>query len=130
MAKVHFELAEYHQELAALTEGLQRDMREVSRIQRALLPKPIPDPWPCAIQTLYRPLNDVCGKQFGIMETQANEYGFFMISMPGHSTSTALQTMALGRWFGMARATQLLFPVEETSSKRPAQQLGPASASV
>jgi anti-sigma regulatory factor (Ser/Thr protein kinase) len=59
----------------------------------------------------------VCGKQMGLLETQANEHGFFMLNMAGQDTATALQTMALARWFSMARATRVLFPVEESSSK-------------
>lgn len=40
-----------------------------------------------------------------------------MLSMPGDDTATALQTMALARWFSMARATRVLFPIEQTSAK-------------
>jgi DNA-binding response OmpR family regulator/anti-sigma regulatory factor (Ser/Thr protein kinase) len=117
IANLHTGLERRHFELSQLYEALQRDMREVSRIQRALLPKSKTDPWPFAIQTLYQPLGYVCGKQMGVLETQPNEHGFFMLSMPGDDTATALQTMALARWFSMARATRVLFPVEETSSK-------------
>lgn len=117
IANLHTGLERRHSELSHLYEALQRDMREVSRIQRALLPKSKTDPWPFAIQTLYQPLGYVCGKQMGVLETQPNEHGFFMLSMPGDDTATALQTMALARWFSMARATRVLFPVEETSSK-------------
>jgi len=117
IANLHTGLERRHDELSRLYEGLQRDMREVSRIQRALLPKSKTDPWPYAIQTVYQPQGYVCGKQMGLLQTQANEHGFFMLSMPGDDTATALQTMALARWFSMARATKVLFPVEETSSK-------------
>lgn len=117
IANLHTGLERRHSELSQLYEALQRDMREVSRIQRALLPKSKTDPWPFAIQTLYQPLGYVCGKQMGLLETQQNEHGFFMLSMPGDDTATALQTMALARWFSMARATRVLFPVENTSSK-------------
>lgn len=117
IANLHTGLERRHHELSQLYEALQRDMREVSRIQRALLPKSKPDPWPFAVQTLYQPLGYVCGKQMGVLETQPNEHGFFMISMPGDDTATALQTMALARWFSMARATRVLFPLEETSAK-------------
>jgi len=117
IANLHTGLERRHTELSQLYEALQRDMREVSRIQRALLPKSRLDPWPCAVQTLYQPKGYVCGKQMGLLQTQSNEHGFFMISMPGEDTATALQTMALARWFSMARATRVLFPVEETSAK-------------
>nr|WP_306815348.1 response regulator [Limnobacter parvus] len=117
IANLHTGLERRHSELSHLYEALQRDMREVSRIQRALLPKSKSDPWPFAIQTLYQPLGYVCGKQMGVLETQPNEHGFFMLSMPGDDTATALQTMALARWFSMARATRVLFPVETTSAK-------------
>lgn len=117
IADLHTGLEHRHTELSQLYEALQRDMREVSRIQRALLPKSRIEPWPCAVQTLYQPKGYVCGKQMGLLQTQSNEHGFFMISMPGEDTATALQTMALARWFSMARATRVLFPVEETSAK-------------
>ena len=117
IANLHTGLERRHDELSQLYEALQRDMREVSRIQRALLPKSKTDPWPYALQTVYQPQGYVCGKQMGVLQTQANEHGFFMLSMPGDDTATALQTMALARWFSMARATKVLFPVEETSSK-------------
>lgn len=117
IADLHTGLERRHTELSQLYEALQRDMREVSRIQRALLPKSRVEPWPCAVQTLYQPKGYVCGKQMGLLQTQSNEQGFFMISMPGEDTATALQTMALARWFSMARATRVLFPVEETSAK-------------
>jgi sigma-B regulation protein RsbU (phosphoserine phosphatase) len=117
IANLHTGLERRHNELSQLYEALQRDMREVSRIQRALLPKSKTDPWPYALQTVYQPKGYVCGKQMGVLQTQANEHGFFMLSMPGDDTATALQTMALARWFSMARATKVLFPVEETSSK-------------
>lgn len=117
IANLHTGLERRHNELSQLYEALQRDMREVSRIQRALLPKSKVEPWPFALQTVYQPQGYVCGKQMGVLETQANEHGFFMLSMPGDDTATALQTMALARWFSMARATKVLFPVEETSSK-------------
>ncbi len=117
IANLHTRLETRHTELSHLYEALQRDMREVSRIQRALLPKSKPDPWPFAIQTVYQPQGYVCGKQMGLLETQDNEHGFFMLSMPGDDTATALQTMALARWFSMARATRVLFPIEETSAK-------------
>jgi len=117
IASLHTGLERRHNELSQLYEALQRDMREVSRIQRALLPKSRPDPWPFALQTIYQPQGYVCGKQMGVLETQANEHGFFMISMPGDDTATALQTMALARWFSMARATRVLFPIEQTSAK-------------
>lgn len=117
IADLHTGLERRHTELSQLYEALQRDMREVSRIQRALLPKSRVEPWPCAVQTLYQPKGYVCGKQMGLLQTQSNEHGFFMISMPGEDTATALQTMALARWFSMARATRVLFPVEETSAK-------------
>jgi CheY-like chemotaxis protein/anti-sigma regulatory factor (Ser/Thr protein kinase) len=117
IANLHTGLERRHNELSQLYEALQRDMREVSRIQRALLPKSKNDPWPYALQTVYQPQGYVCGKQMGVLQTQANEHGFFMLSMPGDDTATALQTMALARWFSMARATKVLFPVEETSSK-------------
>jgi len=117
IANLHTGLERRHTELSQLYEALQRDMREVSRIQRALLPKSKQDPWPFAIQTIYQPQGYVCGKQMGLLETQVNEHGFFMLNMAGQDTATALQTMALARWFSMARATRVLFPVEETSSK-------------
>ena len=117
IAELHTGLEHRHTELSQLYEALQRDMREVSRIQRALLPKSRLVPWPCAVQTLYQPKGYVCGKQMGLLQTQSNEHGFFMISMRGEDTATALQTMALARWFSMARATRVLFPVEETSAK-------------
>lgn len=117
IADLHTRLEKRHNELSHLYEALQRDMREVSRIQRALLPKSKPEPWPFAIQTVYQPQGYVCGKQMGLLETQDNEHGFFMLSMPGDDTATALQTMALARWFSMARATRVLFPIEETSAK-------------
>jgi len=117
IADLHTGLERRHTELSQLYEALQRDMREVSRIQRALLPKSKQYPWPFAIQTIYQPQGYVCGKQMGLLETQANEHGFFMLNMAGQDTATALQTMALARWFSMARATRVLFPVEETSSK-------------
>ncbi|WP_370260850.1 response regulator [Limnobacter sp.] len=117
IADLHMGLERRHEELTQLYEALQRDMREVSRIQRALLPKTKPEPWPIALQTLYQPKGYVCGLQMGMLETQANEYGFFMISMPGDDTATALQTMALARWFSMARATRVLFPIDTTSAK-------------
>lgn len=117
IADLHTGLERRHAELSQLYEALQRDMREVSRIQRALLPKSKQEPWPFAIQTIYQPQGYVCGKQMGLLETQANEHGFFMLNMAGYDTATALQTMALARWFSMARATRVLFPVEESSSK-------------
>ncbi|WP_138516883.1 response regulator [Limnobacter alexandrii] len=117
IADLHTGLERRHTELSQLYEALQRDMREVSRIQRALLPKSKQEPWPFAIQTIYQPQGYVCGKQMGLLETQANEHGFFMLNMAGQDTATALQTMALARWFSMARATRVLFPVEESSSK-------------
>ncbi|HEX4879885.1 MAG TPA: response regulator [Limnobacter sp.] len=117
IADLHMGLERRHEELSQLYEALQRDMREVSRIQRALLPKSKPDPWPVALQTLYQPKGYVCGLQMGMLETQANEHGFFMIAMPGDDTATALQTMALARWFSMARATRILFPIDSTSTK-------------
>jgi DNA-binding response OmpR family regulator/anti-sigma regulatory factor (Ser/Thr protein kinase) len=117
IADLHTGLEHRHTELSQLYEALQRDMREVSRIQRALLPKSKQEPWPFAIQTIYQPHGYVCGKQMGLLETQANEHGFFMLNMAGQDTATALQTMALARWFSMARATRVLFPIEETSSK-------------
>ncbi|MFN7506295.1 MAG: response regulator, partial [Limnobacter sp.] len=117
IANLHTGLERRHTELSQLYEALQRDMREVSRIQRALLPKSKQDPWPFAIQTIYQPQGYVCGKQMGLLETQVNEHGFFMLNMAVQDTATALQTMALARWFSMARATRVLFPVEETSSK-------------
>lgn len=117
IADLHTGLEHRHNALSLLYEALQRDMREVSRIQRALLPKSRLEPWPCAVQTLYQPKGYVCGKQMGLLQTQSNEQGFFMISMPGEDTATALQTMALARWFSMARATRVLFPVEQTSAK-------------
>ncbi|HEX4916891.1 MAG TPA: response regulator [Limnobacter sp.] len=117
IADLHMGLERRHEELSQLYEALQRDMREVSRIQRALLPKSKPDPWPVGLQTLYRPKGYVCGLQMGVLETQPNEHGFFMIAMPGEDTATALQTMALARWFSMARATRVLFPVDPSSAK-------------
>ncbi|HEX4855573.1 MAG TPA: response regulator, partial [Limnobacter sp.] len=117
IANLHTGLQRRHEELSQLYEALQRDMREVARIQRALLPKSKQDPWPFAIQTVYQPRGYVCGKQMGLLETQSNEHGFFLLNMAGDDTATALQTMALARWFSMARATRLLFPVEETSAK-------------
>jgi sigma-B regulation protein RsbU (phosphoserine phosphatase) len=117
IANLHKGLENRHSELSQLYEALQRDMREVSRIQRALLPKTRQEPWPFGVQTLYQPKGYVCGQQMGVLETQSNEHGFFMLSMPGEDTATALQTMALARWFSMARATRLLFPIEETSAK-------------
>ncbi|MCQ8895413.1 response regulator [Limnobacter humi] len=117
IADLHTSLEARHSELAALYDALQRDMREVSRIQRALLPKTRTEPWPFALQMLYQPQAYVCGQQMGLLETQPNEYGFFMISMPGDDTSTALQAMALSRWFSLDRATQVLFPKDPSSSK-------------
>ncbi|HEX4844095.1 MAG TPA: response regulator [Limnobacter sp.] len=117
IADLHMGLERRHAELSQLYEALQRDMREVSRIQRALLPKSKPDPWPVGLQTLYQPKGYVCGLQMGVLETQPNEHGFFMIAMPGEDTATALQTMALARWFSMARATRVLFPVDPSSAK-------------
>ncbi|HEY1059909.1 MAG TPA: response regulator [Limnobacter sp.] len=117
IADLHTSLESRHSELAALYDALQRDMREVSRIQRALLPKTRTEPWPFALQMLYQPQAYVCGQQMGLLETQPNEYGFFMISMPGDDTSTALQAMALSRWFSLDRATQVLFPQDPSSSK-------------
>lgn len=118
IANLHINLEQRHEELKQLYEALQRDMREVSRIQRALLPKTKSEPWPCAIQTLYQPSEYVCGKQVGLLETRPNEYGFFMINMPGDDTSTALQAMALARWFSISRATQVLFPIDATTTKQ------------
>jgi len=76
IADLHTGLERRHAELSQLYEALQRDMREVSRIQRALLPKSKQYPWPFAIQTIYQPQGYVCGKQMGLLETQANEHGF------------------------------------------------------
>lgn len=117
ISSLHKDLERKHLELSDLYRSLQRDMREVSRIQRSLLPKGRTSSWPITTQTLYRPRRYVCGKQMGTLQTQANELGFFMLSLQGDGTSTALQAMALARWFSMARATQVLFPVEEFSSK-------------
>ena len=117
IVSLHTDLERRHHELSQLYDALQRDMREVSRIQRALLPKSRPDPWPLALQTIYQPQGYVCGKQMGLLETPTNEQGFFLLSLPGEDTATALQAMALARWFSLVRATRVLFPLEQTSSK-------------
>lgn len=117
MINLHRKLASRHKELAGLYDSLQRDMREVSRMQRALLPKAESSPWPCAIQTLYQPREFVCGQQVGLLTTLPNELGFFMLNLPGDDTSTALRAIALARWFSMNRATDLLFPLNPVTHK-------------
>lgn len=117
ISALHKVLQEKHGELNRVYQSLRRDMREVSRIQRSLLPKSTQSPWPVAVQTLYSPSEYVCGEQLGTLKTQENEMGFLSISLPGQGTSTALQAMAYLRWFSMARATQMLFPVDGASTR-------------
>ncbi|MDH4395650.1 MAG: response regulator [Limnobacter sp.] len=117
ISALHKVLQEKHHELNRVYQSLRRDMREVSRIQRSLLPKSTLSPWPVAVQTLYSPSEYVCGEQLGTLKTQENEMGFLSISLPGQGTSTALQAMAYLRWFSMARATQMLFPVDGASTR-------------
>lgn len=117
ISALHKVLQEKHGELNRVYQSLRRDMREVSRIQRSLLPKSTQSPWPVAVQTLYSPSEYVCGEQLGTLKTQENEMGFLSISLPGQGTSTALQAMAYLRWFSMARATQMLFPLDGASTR-------------
>lgn len=117
ISALHKVLQEKHGELNRVYQSLRRDMREVSRIQRSLLPKSSQSPWPVAVQTLYSPSEYVCGEQLGTLKTQDNEMGFLSISLPGQGTSTALQAMAYLRWFSMARATQMLFPVDGANTR-------------
>lgn len=117
IAKLHGDLSDRHAQITRVYQSLQRDMREVARIQRSLLPKNVNSPWPIAIQSLFQPRGYVCGKQFGTLRTRENELGFFMLSLPDNDTSAALQAMALARWFSMDRAIQLLFPAESASTK-------------
>lgn len=126
IAELHMRLEMRHSELTMLYEALQRDMREVSRIQRSLLPKQKSEPWPCSLQTLYQPQGFVCGKQMGLLPGQGNEHGFFMVAMPGSDTSTALQAMALSRWLSISKATDVLFPLEPASNKRRRTLANPA----
>lgn len=115
ISSLHSDLARKHAELSDLYKSLQRDMREVARVQRSLLPKNVDSAWPVAIQGLFKPRGFVSGKHFGTLNTKANELGFFMISLPGSDTSSALQAMSLARWFSIERAVQLLFPIEAAS---------------
>lgn len=117
MADLHKSLDLKHRELSGLYNALERDMREVSRIQHAFLPENRSTAWPIAIQTLYKPRRFVCGRQIGLLPTRTNELGFFLLSLPGEGTSAALQVMALARWFASPRATQVLFPLEQASHK-------------
>lgn len=117
ISALHKVLQEKHGELNRVYQSLRRDMREVSRIQRSLLPKSTQSPWPVAVQTLYSPSEYVCGEQLGTLKTQENELGFLSISLPGQGTSTALQAMAYLRWFSMTRATQMLFPLDGANTR-------------
>ena len=108
IADLHISLQQRHEQLLQLYEALRHDMREVARIQHALLPKHKTEPWPCAVHTVYRPSDCVCGMQIGLLDTQPNEFGFFMVVLPGNDVSAALQAMALSRWLSMAQAMKLL----------------------
>ncbi|MDX1669205.1 MAG: response regulator, partial [Limnobacter sp.] len=117
ISSLHSDLATKHREINRLYGSLQRDMREVARVQRALLPKNVESPWPVAVQGLFKPRGFVSGKHFGTLNTRVNELGFFMISLPGSDTSSALKAMSLARWFSIERAVRLLFPEEVSSVK-------------
>lgn len=117
ISSLHSDLAKKHDQLSNLYKALQRDMREVARVQRSLLPKNVESVWPVAIQGLFKPKGFVSGKHFGTLNTKDNELGFFMISLPGSDTSSALQAMSLARWFSIERAVQLLFPDEMASDR-------------
>lgn len=115
VSALHSTLYDKHNEFTRVYGSLQRDMREVARIQRSLLPKSQNSPWPVAVQTLYQPRQYVCGLQMGSLQTAHNELGFLMIAVRGHGTSAALQAMALSRWFSIAKATEILFPPDGAS---------------
>ncbi|NJM32876.1 MAG: response regulator [Limnobacter sp.] len=99
ISRLYQSLQQQYQQIKHFYGALQRDMREVSRIQRALLPPSRNEPWPVAVQTLYSPRRFVCGCQMGTLKTHDNELGFFMINLPGEGTPVALQAMAVARWF-------------------------------
>jgi sigma-B regulation protein RsbU (phosphoserine phosphatase) len=101
-------LIQHHQQLQHFYDVLERDLMEVSRIQQALLPNARTEPWPCAFQGLYHRALSVSGLQWGLLDTRPNEFGFFMVSMPSHDLSQALQAMAFSRCLSTPQATQVL----------------------
>lgn len=108
IARLQLSLILHHQQLRHLYDVLERDLIEVSNIQQALLPHASTEPWPCAFQGLYHRALSVSGLQWGLLDTRPNEFGFFMVSMPSHDLSKALQAMAFSRCLSGQQATQVL----------------------
>lgn len=128
IARLHLSLMQHHEQLQHLYDVLQRDIREVSRIQKALLPPAHVEPWPCAFQGLNHRTEHVSGMQWGLLDTRPNEFGFFMVSMPSHDLSMALQAMTFSRCLSTRQATQVLLHSEGHSSKQQRLLENPAEA--
>jgi sigma-B regulation protein RsbU (phosphoserine phosphatase) len=98
-----------HDHLTQLYDALDKDLRAVASMQRALLPARIQNPEPLAVDWCFEPVRYVSGDHVGLVQLSADAVGFFTVHLPGFGIPPALAVMSLSRWLSEGHAAGVLF---------------------
>jgi sigma-B regulation protein RsbU (phosphoserine phosphatase) len=85
-----------HQDgLCQQIDRMDEDLRLAARLQRDLLPAPLPRIQGFSFDALYRPAGHVSGDIYDVFELDADHVGLFLADAVGHGTPAALLTVYL-----------------------------------
>ena len=100
---------------------LAKDLEAAARLQRTLLPKPLPDVRDVNFGWIFNPCDEIGGDLFNIFKLDNEHLGIFFIDVSGHGVSSALFSFALSK---------ILSPLPDQSSLFREYAENPDSASI
>lgn len=76
---------------------LAKDLESAARLQRTLLPKPLPDVRDIDFDWIFNPCDEIGGDLINIFKLDNEHLGIFSIDVSGHGVSSALFSFALSK---------------------------------
>ncbi|MEM7059291.1 MAG: SpoIIE family protein phosphatase [Pseudomonadota bacterium] len=92
-------ISEAFDRLNALYEGIERDLRAASKLQKSLIPDRQTRCGPVPIGIAYQPSGHVGGDLVGFFQVSDSRIAAYAIDVSGHGVSSALMTARLSNFF-------------------------------
>ncbi|MDA0745690.1 MAG: SelL-related redox protein [bacterium] len=93
----------------AANTRMKKDLDMAAQIQKALLPKALPDVDGVSLSWMLDPTEELAGDTLNVIPLGAEHVGLYVLDVSGHGVSSALLSVTLSHWLSPERGQSGLF---------------------
>jgi sigma-B regulation protein RsbU (phosphoserine phosphatase) len=111
-------LRKANEELERANAIMQRDLVEAAEIQRAWLPRSLPEVPGYRFAWSYTPCQELGGDSLNVLQLDQDHVGMYVLDVSGHGVGAALLSASIQRWLSPVPEHSCLFTRDATTQGR------------